>query len=91
MKDKLAPIHPGEVLLEEFLKPMELSQNRLACLERFNNGDRKACRTLKDHPACECQYLHYVNMIEDKTVKKVACGIYVTPQGKYYAVMNFFS
>ena len=28
--DKLAPIHPGEVLLEEFLKPMALSQNRLA-------------------------------------------------------------
>jgi addiction module HigA family antidote len=23
-------IHPGEILLEEFLKPMELSQNRLA-------------------------------------------------------------
>ncbi len=27
---KLDPIHPGEVLLEEFLKPMGLSQNRLA-------------------------------------------------------------
>jgi len=27
---KLKPIHPGEVLLEEFLKPMGLSQNRLA-------------------------------------------------------------
>jgi addiction module HigA family antidote len=27
---KLTPIHPGEVLLEEFLKPMGLSQNRLA-------------------------------------------------------------
>ena len=30
MTDKLSPIHPGEVLLEEFLKPMGLSQNRLA-------------------------------------------------------------
>jgi len=29
-KEKLPPVHPGEVLLEEFLKPMELSQNRLA-------------------------------------------------------------
>jgi addiction module HigA family antidote len=29
-RKKLAPVHPGEVLLEEFLKPMELSQNRLA-------------------------------------------------------------
>jgi len=26
----ISPIHPGEILLEEFLKPMELSQNRLA-------------------------------------------------------------
>jgi addiction module HigA family antidote len=30
MPDKLAPVHPGEVLLEEFIKPMGLSQNRLA-------------------------------------------------------------
>ena len=27
---KLQNIHPGEILLEEFLIPMELSQNRLA-------------------------------------------------------------
>ena len=27
---KLAPVHPGEILLEEFLEPMALSQNRLA-------------------------------------------------------------
>ncbi len=30
MKKRLHPVHPGEVLLEEFLKPMSLSQNRLA-------------------------------------------------------------
>ena len=30
MSKKLNPIHPGEVLFEEFLKPMSLSQNRLA-------------------------------------------------------------
>ena len=24
------PLHPGEILLEEFLKPMNLSQNKLA-------------------------------------------------------------
>ncbi|OGO73272.1 MAG: addiction module antidote protein, HigA family, partial [Chloroflexi bacterium RBG_19FT_COMBO_56_12] len=29
-EETLHPIHPGEVLLEEFLKPMGLSQNRLA-------------------------------------------------------------
>ncbi|NCJ06080.1 HigA family addiction module antidote protein [Synechococcales cyanobacterium C] len=27
---KLTPIHPGEVLLEEFLKPMNISQNQIA-------------------------------------------------------------
>jgi antitoxin HigA-1 len=30
MVDKLKPVHPGEVLIEEFLKPMNLSQNRVA-------------------------------------------------------------
>ena len=30
MTDKLSPIPPGEVLFEEFIKPMNLSQNRLA-------------------------------------------------------------
>jgi len=29
-KEKLAPVHPGEVLEEEFLKPLKLSQHRLA-------------------------------------------------------------
>lgn len=27
---KMSPVHPGEILFEEFLKPMNLSQNRLA-------------------------------------------------------------
>ncbi len=27
---KLSPVHPGEVLLEEFLKPLGISQYRLA-------------------------------------------------------------
>ena len=30
MNKKIEPIHPGEILLEEFLKPMEISQYRLA-------------------------------------------------------------
>lgn len=30
MAKKLAPIHPGEVLLEDFLEPFGLSQYRLA-------------------------------------------------------------
>ena len=28
-KKKIPPLHPGEVLFEEFLKPMNISQNRL--------------------------------------------------------------
>ncbi|MBL8089671.1 MAG: HigA family addiction module antidote protein [Anaerolineales bacterium] len=30
MTNKLTPIHPGEILLEEFLEPMGISQYRLA-------------------------------------------------------------
>lgn len=30
MSIKIKPIHPGEILLEEFLNPMEISQYRLA-------------------------------------------------------------
>jgi addiction module HigA family antidote len=30
MPKRMKPVHPGEVLLEEFLKPMEISQYRLA-------------------------------------------------------------
>lgn len=30
MENKLHAVHPGEVLLEEFLKPLNLSQHRLA-------------------------------------------------------------
>ena len=29
-KKQIPPVHPGEILLEEFLKPMGISQNRLA-------------------------------------------------------------
>ncbi len=30
MTRKLAPVHPGEILLEDFLRPLGLSQYRLA-------------------------------------------------------------
>ena len=30
MSNKLPPVHPGEILLEEFLKPLAMSQYRLA-------------------------------------------------------------
>ncbi len=28
--NKIQPIHPGEILMEEFFSPLELSQNQLA-------------------------------------------------------------
>lgn len=30
MAKKLKPVHPGEILLEEFMKPLGLSMNRVA-------------------------------------------------------------
>ena len=30
MSKKFAPVHPGEILLEEFLQPMKISQYRLS-------------------------------------------------------------
>lgn len=30
MNDRMPPVHPGEILLEEFLRPMGISQYRLA-------------------------------------------------------------
>jgi addiction module HigA family antidote len=30
MDEKLSPIHPGEILMDEFLKPMNISQYKLA-------------------------------------------------------------
>ena len=30
MKNNMRPIHPGEILREEFLEPLEMSANRLA-------------------------------------------------------------
>lgn len=39
MKPKdFAPIHPGEILLEEFLNPMGISQNELARSMRVPSG-----------------------------------------------------
>lgn len=35
-EDKLSPVHPGEVLLEEFLKPMNLTENQMALALRIS-------------------------------------------------------
>jgi addiction module HigA family antidote len=36
MTDKIAPVHPGEILEEEFLKPWGMSRNRFAQLMGVN-------------------------------------------------------
>jgi len=38
MSEKLHPIPPGEILLEEFLRPLKLSQNQLARCIRVPAG-----------------------------------------------------
>ena len=48
MAQKNTPIHPGEILLEDFLKPLEVSQNKLSLaigveprrVSEIVNGDR---------------------------------------------------
>ncbi len=35
-KKKIPPIHPGEILFEEFLKPMNISQNQLSLAIRVS-------------------------------------------------------
>ena len=35
-KNVFAPVHPGEVLLEEYLKPLGISQNKLALSMRVS-------------------------------------------------------
>ena len=30
MAEKMSPVHPGEILREEFMKPLDISQNQLA-------------------------------------------------------------
>jgi addiction module HigA family antidote len=37
-KNKIPPVHPGEVLMEDYLKPMGISQNQLAMSMRVPSG-----------------------------------------------------
>ena len=36
-QDQLHPVHPGEVLLEEFIKPMNLNPNQVASALKITN------------------------------------------------------
>jgi addiction module HigA family antidote len=37
-KRQIAPVHPGEILKEEFMVPLEMSANRLSLLLRVPSG-----------------------------------------------------
>lgn len=52
-RKKVEPIHPGEVLLEEILKPMNLSQNRLASDLGVLAGLRPSARPAPAQPAVQ--------------------------------------
>lgn len=64
MKDKrIPPIHPGEILLEEFLKPMGLSQNKIALdirvpARRINEIVLKKRRITPDTALRLAKYFH---------------------------------
>lgn len=52
-QERLEPVHPGEVLLEEFIKPMNLSQNQVALalrvpVRRINEIVQGKCRITAD-------------------------------------------
>ena len=56
----LPPIHPGEILLEEFLEPMHISQYRLAHdigvpPRRINEIDPQATAPIRRTRPCACR------------------------------------
>jgi addiction module HigA family antidote len=64
MNKKTPPIHPGEILLEEFIKPMGISQNRLAMdirvpARRINEIVLKKRRITPDTALRLAKYFHY--------------------------------
>ena len=64
---KLAPVHPGEVLLEEFLKPLDLSQNRLGL-------------SLGVHPRRINEIVLHKRRVTDETALRLARYFGTTPQ-----------
>jgi len=64
---KLAPVHPGEILLEEFMRPLGLSQNRLA-------------RDLKVTPYRINQIVNFRRRITADTALRLAHYFETTPE-----------
>jgi len=64
---KLAPVHPGEILIEEFMRPLGLSQNRLA-------------RDLKVTPYRINQIVNFRRRITADTALRLAHYFETTPE-----------
>ena len=63
VEPKLAPVHPGEILLEEYLKPLGISQNKLARdlgvpAQRINDIIRKNRSITVDTALRLARYFH---------------------------------
>ena len=62
MKDKkIPPIHPDEILLEEFLTPMNLSQNKIALDMRVPPRRINEIVLGKRRITADRNYIHNVN------------------------------
>ena len=66
------------------------------CIEQGMYYDEKPCFESYDEEDCygggkdgPCECGHYVNMT-NISYNRVACGLYKTPDGKYYSIHNFF-
>ena len=67
MTAKLPPVHPGEVLLEEFLKPTGLSQYRLA-------------KDINVPPRRINEIVHGKRAVSADTALRLACFFGTTPR-----------
>jgi antitoxin HigA-1 len=61
-KRDFPPIHPGEILLEDFLKPMQMSQYRVA-------------RALRVPPCCINEIVHGKRGITADTALRLAASL----------------
>ncbi|MEW6266818.1 MAG: HigA family addiction module antitoxin [Thermodesulfobacteriota bacterium] len=65
--NRLAPVHPGEILLEEFMKPLSISQNQLG-------------RELKVSPRRINEIVHGKREITTDTALRLAKYFRVSPE-----------
>lgn len=66
-EEKMAPVHPGEILLEEFMKPLGITQYRLA-------------RAMKVYPRRVNEIVHGQRAITADTALRLARYFGTTPE-----------